>query len=61
MQNALKHLGHLFKAGSTFGKDFKECIYECEDENELCEAWEKLLDKYNLWANDWMDDKWIMR
>ncbi|XP_028091132.1 protein FAR1-RELATED SEQUENCE 5-like [Camellia sinensis] len=48
MQNALKHLGYLFKSGSKFSSDLKACIYDYENEHELIEAWNSLIDKYNL-------------
>ena len=51
MQNALKHLGYLFKGGSKFGCDFKTCIFGYEDEHELVEAWDSLIHKYNLQEN----------
>lgn len=33
MQNALKHLGYLYKSGSKFGDDFKACIFGYENEH----------------------------
>ncbi|XP_028067917.1 protein FAR1-RELATED SEQUENCE 5-like [Camellia sinensis] len=51
MQNALKHLGYLYKSGSKFGSDFKTCIFGYEDEHELIDAWDSLIDKYNLHEN----------
>ncbi|XP_028091549.1 protein FAR1-RELATED SEQUENCE 5-like [Camellia sinensis] len=61
MQNALKHLGHLYKSGSKFGSDFKACIFGCEDEHELIKAWDSLIDKYNLYENAWMKKTWEKR
>ena len=46
-QNALKHLGHLFKDGEDFAKDLNTCIYGYEEEKELIEAWETLINTYN--------------
>ena len=43
MQNALKHLGYLFKSGSKFSSDLKACIYDCENEHVLIEAWNSLM------------------
>ncbi|XP_057478187.1 protein FAR1-RELATED SEQUENCE 5-like [Actinidia eriantha] len=53
-QNALKHLGHLFKGVSTFGKELNTCIFGYEDEQELVEAWDALVKKYDLHDNAWM-------
>ncbi|KAI8557212.1 hypothetical protein RHMOL_Rhmol05G0319000 [Rhododendron molle] len=61
MQNALKHLGYLFKDDSNFSRDFKACIYGYEDESELCEAWDSLICKYNLENNSWMTQTWKLR
>ncbi|KAK9282735.1 hypothetical protein L1049_010955 [Liquidambar formosana] len=65
-QNALKHLNPLFKGHKSFGSDFKKCIYDCEDEDEFFNAWEDLLNKYDLCGNDWLQgllkikEKWAM-
>ncbi|XP_028109693.1 protein FAR1-RELATED SEQUENCE 5-like [Camellia sinensis] len=61
MQNALKHLGYLFKSGSKFSSDLKACIYDYENEDELIEAWNSLIDKYNLQENEWMKRTWRKR
>ncbi|KAG5548517.1 hypothetical protein RHGRI_014013 [Rhododendron griersonianum] len=34
-QNALKHLGHLFRDDSDFGKELNTCIFGYEDEQKL--------------------------
>ncbi|XP_028072973.1 protein FAR-RED IMPAIRED RESPONSE 1-like [Camellia sinensis] len=60
-QNALKHLGYLFKSGSKFSSDLKACIYDYENEHELIEAWNSLIDKYNLQENEWMKRTWRTR
>ncbi|KAL7198369.1 hypothetical protein ACSBR2_020799 [Camellia fascicularis] len=48
MQNALKHLGYLYKSGSKFGSDFKACIFGYEDEHntELSESLNATLKRY---------------
>ncbi|XP_028124371.1 protein FAR1-RELATED SEQUENCE 5-like [Camellia sinensis] len=61
MQNALKHLGYLFKSGSKFSSDLKACIYDYENEHELIETWNSLIDKYNLQENEWMKRTWRKR
>ncbi|KAF7151126.1 hypothetical protein RHSIM_Rhsim02G0232300 [Rhododendron simsii] len=60
-QNALKHLGHLFKNDSDFGKELNTCIFGYEDEEELEEGWETLIKKYNLQDNMWMKKTWDIR
>ncbi|KAG5550667.1 hypothetical protein RHGRI_015573 [Rhododendron griersonianum] len=60
-QNALKHLGHLFKDDSDFGKELNTCIFGYEDEQELEEGWETLIKKYNLQDNMWMKKTWDIR
>ena len=60
-QNALKHLGHLFKGVSTFGRELNTCIFGYEDEKELVEAWDALVKKYDLHDNAWMKKTWEIR
>ncbi|KAI8538633.1 hypothetical protein RHMOL_Rhmol09G0119500 [Rhododendron molle] len=60
-QNAMKHLGYLYGAGSTFGSDFNACMFLYEDEKELEEAWESLIESYNLKDNEWMNKTWELR
>ena len=60
-QNALKHLGHLFKGVSTFGRELNTCIFGYEDEQELVEAWDALVKKYDLHDNAWMKKTWEIR
>ncbi|XP_028077303.1 protein FAR1-RELATED SEQUENCE 5-like [Camellia sinensis] len=61
MQNALKHLGYLFKSGSKFSSDLKACIYDYENKHELIEAWNSLIDKDNMQENEWMKRTWRKR
>ena len=51
-QNPAKHLSHLFDKFSTFAKDFSSCIYDYEDEIDFLNAWNMMLEKYNLQKND---------
>ncbi|KAI8568901.1 hypothetical protein RHMOL_Rhmol02G0236700 [Rhododendron molle] len=41
-QNALKHLGHLFKNDSDFGKELNTCIFGYADEQELEEGLDRM-------------------
>ncbi|KAG9458416.1 hypothetical protein H6P81_002924 [Aristolochia fimbriata] len=65
-QNATKHLGSVFHRFPQFKLDFSRCIYEFEIEIDFLEAWEKMLDEYNLRGNSWLEDlfkekyKWAM-
>ncbi|KAI8543733.1 hypothetical protein RHMOL_Rhmol08G0241300 [Rhododendron molle] len=60
-QNDLKHLGHLFKDDSDFGKELNTCIFGYEDEQELEEGWKTLIKKYSLQDNMWMKKTWAIR
>ncbi|KAL7200508.1 hypothetical protein ACSBR1_032435 [Camellia fascicularis] len=53
--------GYLFNSGSKFSSDLKACIYDYENEHELIEAWNSLIDKYNLQENEWMKRTWRKR
>jgi len=35
MQNAMRHIGHLFKEGSKFSRRFNACIFDYRTEEEL--------------------------
>ncbi|KAI8522906.1 hypothetical protein RHMOL_Rhmol13G0033200 [Rhododendron molle] len=60
-QNALKHLGHLYKEDSDFGKDFSACIFEYIEEEELIQGWDALVKKYDLNENMWIKKTWGLR
>ncbi|XP_010270685.1 PREDICTED: protein FAR1-RELATED SEQUENCE 5-like [Nelumbo nucifera] len=38
----------------TFSKDFSNCVYDYEDVNEFEDAWEKMIKRYKLQENDWL-------
>ncbi|KAF7148040.1 hypothetical protein RHSIM_Rhsim03G0016700 [Rhododendron simsii] len=57
-QNALKHLGHLYKDDSDFGKNFSACIFECIEEEELVQVWDALVKKYDFNENMWIKKTW---
>jgi zinc finger SWIM domain-containing protein 3 len=48
MQNSIKHLGNFMKDGSHFLRDFKSCIFEYEDDAEFQNAWDEMVQKYNV-------------
>ncbi|KAK8914425.1 Protein FAR1-RELATED SEQUENCE 5 [Platanthera zijinensis] len=60
-QNAINHLGYLCKNGSSFLHDLSACLYSYETEDELNEAWCKILIQYNLQDNAWMQKTWNLR
>ena len=51
-QNAAKNLSGFFERFREFAKDLSECIYEYEEEDEFIDAWEMMLEKYNLKSNE---------
>lgn len=53
-QNAAKHLSNAFEKFKNFTKDFCRCIYDYEDEDDFINAWNNMLEKYNLKDNDWL-------
>uniref|UniRef100_A0A803QFQ4 Protein FAR1-RELATED SEQUENCE n=1 Tax=Cannabis sativa TaxID=3483 RepID=A0A803QFQ4_CANSA len=65
-QNATKHLSSIFQKFRQFSKDFGDCIHEYEEEDEFIEAWNKMLERYNLKDNDWLGrtfkvrEKWAL-
>ncbi len=61
MQNALKHVGHLFKGKSEFRSDFNACFKIWEDEEELLSAWDDMLQKYNVTDNSWLQRTFEVR
>ncbi|XP_058076319.1 protein FAR1-RELATED SEQUENCE 5-like [Magnolia sinica] len=65
-QNACKHLSHLFCSSKSFGNDFSRCVYDFDEEHEFLEAWERMIMKYNLTDNIWLQqlfnekEKWAL-
>ncbi|GAA0185808.1 hypothetical protein LIER_33096 [Lithospermum erythrorhizon] len=64
-QNVMKHLGHLFKYGSSFARDLNAFIYS-KDEEEFLLYWKEMLNMYELQDNSWLKgifelkEKWAM-
>ncbi|XP_059436424.1 protein FAR1-RELATED SEQUENCE 9-like [Corylus avellana] len=54
MQNALKHVGHLFKGENGFRSDLSACFKVWEEEEELLSAWDAILRKHNACDNSWL-------
>lgn len=65
-KNAMKNLGQVYTTRKSVRDDFKKCIYECEEEVDFLDAWEKLLETYNLQDNEWLKkifeekEKWAL-
>jgi zinc finger SWIM domain-containing protein 3 len=55
LQNVTKHVGNLMKDGSFFLRDFKDCMFEYEDETEFENAWDKMIQTYNGEHLSWLD------
>jgi zinc finger SWIM domain-containing protein 3 len=50
-QNACKHLSGVVEEYKKFNTDFQRCIYDQEEEEDFINAWNNLLEKYNLQKN----------
>jgi zinc finger SWIM domain-containing protein 3 len=56
MQNGIKHLGNFMKNGSHFLRDYKACMFEYEDEAEFQNAWDEMIQQYNVGLVSWLVD-----
>lgn len=54
-QNACKHLAGVVKEYKKFNADFQNCIYDKEEEDEFINAWNRMLEKYDLQENKWLE------
>lgn len=54
LQNAMKHLGHLFSEGSEFPRKFNACVFDYEVEEEFLTNWEELLNEYDPLKEGWL-------
>ncbi|XP_051127822.1 protein FAR1-RELATED SEQUENCE 5-like [Andrographis paniculata] len=65
-QNAAIHLGGIFEKYNDFAHDFGRCIYDCEEEDEFLHEWNKMLVKYDILENEWLNklfrvkEKWAL-
>lgn len=65
-QNAATHLSNVFARFKNFSKDFSFCIYGYEEEDEFLNAWRRMLEKYELLDNEWLErlfkvrEKWAL-
>jgi zinc finger SWIM domain-containing protein 3 len=53
-QNACKHLFGVVEEYKKFNTNFQNCIYDQEEEKDFLNAWNNLLDKYDLRENKWL-------
>jgi zinc finger SWIM domain-containing protein 3 len=54
-QNACKHLSGVVDEYKKFNTDFQKCIYDQEEEEDFLNAWNNLLEKYDLRENKWLE------
>ncbi|KAL5158812.1 Protein FAR1-RELATED SEQUENCE 5 [Glycine soja] len=47
--------------GESFGKDFKACMFDSDDESKFEEAWYILLRKYNVETSTWLEGIYKMK
>ncbi|XWS50579.1 hypothetical protein CRYUN_Cryun12cG0098800 [Craigia yunnanensis] len=47
------------KDAEAFANDFRSCIYDHKDEDDFINAWEAMLDNYNLKQSEWL--RWMYR
>lgn len=60
-QRALKNLAHIFSGAKSFDDDLGKCLFDCELEADLFEAWNAMLVKYGLFENTWLQHKFDER
>lgn len=65
-QDALKQLSHVSVRSGSFVNDLRSCFFDNEEEDYFVNAWNALLDKYDLWQNEWLQqiygsrDRWAI-
>ena len=60
-QNAAKQLNEVFGRYSTFAADFSSCVYDHDYEDDFLDAWDNMLDKYDLTNNSWLQRQFELR
>ncbi|KAG6397079.1 hypothetical protein SASPL_143241 [Salvia splendens] len=54
-QDATIHVSSVFSSfKNTFAVGFSRCVYDLEEESEFLEAWNEMIEKYNLQDNQWL-------
>lgn len=65
-QYALKCLSHVTNDADSFAMDFRNCVFDHEDEEDFVRAWEIMLDKFSFRQNEWLrrmfreKEKWAL-
>ncbi|KAK4597711.1 hypothetical protein RGQ29_015290 [Quercus rubra] len=60
-QNATKQLKEVFGRYSTLAADFSSCVYDIDYEDDFLDAWDNMLDKYDLKNNSWLQRQFELR
>jgi zinc finger SWIM domain-containing protein 3 len=55
MQNDIKHFENFIKDGSNFLRDFKSCMFEYDYKVVFENAWDKMIQNYNIGSASWLD------
>ena len=60
-QNAAKQFNEVFGRYSTFAIDFSSCVYDHDYEDDFLDAWDNMLNKYDLKNNSWLQRKFELK
>ena len=60
-QNAAKQLKEVFGRYSTFAANFSSRVYDYDYEDDFLDAWDNMLDKYDLKNNSWLQRQFQLR
>ena len=60
-QNAAKNLKEVFGRYSTVAANFSSCVYDYDYEDDFLDAWDNMLDKYDLKNNSWLQRQFQLR
>ncbi|XP_042457790.1 protein FAR1-RELATED SEQUENCE 5-like [Zingiber officinale] len=61
LQNSTVYVSHVSNNDTNFQQDFKDCIHEEGSEDEFCSKWVRLIHKYDLAGNTWLEDLYAAR
>ncbi|XP_027358901.1 protein FAR1-RELATED SEQUENCE 5-like [Abrus precatorius] len=53
-QDALKQLNHISVGSGSFINDLRSFFFYHDEEEDFANAWNALMDKYELWGNEWL-------
>ena len=60
-QNVAKNLKEEFGRYSTFATNFSSCVYGHDYEDDFLDAWDNMLDKYDLKNTNWLQRQFELR